>query len=230
MAYQDKYCIDCGKKIYYTSIRCRSCANKDENNPFFNKHHTKKSKLKIGNVSLGNQYRLNKASPNLDNYKYNISKKFLIKEYIKNKKSCFQIADKIGCSLNCIYHRLKKYNIKIRNRNEIHRGKKHHWYGKIIHGKWGKYKGINMRSSYEIAYAKYLDKNNIKWQYESKTFDLGYATYTPDFYLPNQDKYIEIKGYWRDDAKKKFKEFKNKYKEIVIEVLTKNKLEKLEVL
>ena len=67
-----------------------------------------------------------------------------------------------------------------------------------------------MRSSYEIAYAKYLDNMNIEWQYESTTFNLGDTTYTPDFYLPDRDKYIEIKGWWREDAKIKFKKFKNK--------------------
>ena len=72
---------------------------------------------------------------------------------------------------------------------------------------WGKYKGINMRSGYEIGYAKYLDKNNTKWEYEPKTFDLGYTTYTPDFYLPEKQVYVEIKGWMRLSAFKKIKKF-----------------------
>jgi len=83
-------------------------------------------------------------------------------------------------------------------------------------GKRDYYKNILMRSSYEIIYAKYLDKNEIKWKYEPKTFDLGKTTYTPDFYLPESDTYVEVKGYWLEDAKKKFKKFKDMYKEKII--------------
>ncbi|KKK80009.1 hypothetical protein LCGC14_2827790, partial [marine sediment metagenome] len=46
------------------------------------------------------------------------------------------------------------------------------------HGKGKYYKKIWMRSSYEIAYAKWLDENKIDWIYEGKTFDLGNTTYT----------------------------------------------------
>jgi len=99
----------------------------------------------------------------------------------------------------------------------------------LSHGKSGKYKGIWMRSSYELVYAKYLDSKNIKWKYESKTFDLGNMTYTPDFYLPKQDKYIEIKGYWRNDAKIKFNLFKKLYSHINIQVLYKSNLLQLGV-
>ena len=47
--------------------------------------------------------------------KYNITKKFLIIEYVKNKLSQLEIADKIGCSHVTIYRALKRYNIKIRD-------------------------------------------------------------------------------------------------------------------
>jgi DNA-directed RNA polymerase subunit RPC12/RpoP len=102
------------------------------------------------------------------------------------------------------------------------KGNKNSMFGKMTpHGKWNKYKGYKMRSSWEKYYAKYLDKNNIKWLYESKTFDLGNTTYTPDFYLPETNEYIEIKGYWREDAKIKFNLFKEKYKDLKIRVIDK---------
>lgn len=93
-----------------------------------------------------------------------------------------------------------------------------------------RYKGFLMKSSWEIVYAKWLDKQNIKWLYESKTFDLGNTTYTPDFYLPETEEYIEIKGYWRDDAKKKFNLFKKKFKDIKILIYNELKLKKLGVI
>ncbi len=92
------------------------------------------------------------------------------------------------------------------------------------------YKGIYFKSSYEFKYAKYLDNKNIKWLYESKIFDLGSCSYRPDFYLPKTYTYIEIKGYWRDDAKKKFKLFKKIYKNIKIKVLNKLILQEIGVL
>ena len=101
-------------------------------------------------------------------------------------------------------------------------------FAKLLHSKKIKYKGIWMRSGWEVKYAKWLDKQNIKWLYEPKTFDLGETTYTPDFYLPKKDLYIEIKGYLRNNSKNKMRLFYKKFKNLLI--LNKEKLIKLEVL
>lgn len=58
---------------------------------------------------------------------------------------------------------------------------------------------IRLRSKLEFRYAKYLDDNNIDWFYEYMAFpykgkDGRRRTYTPDFYLPSEDKFIEVKG------------------------------------
>jgi hypothetical protein len=111
------------------------------------------------------------------------------------------------------------------------KGRLNHRFGKPpSHGKRIKYKGIKMRSSWEVKYAKYLDKQGIKWIYEPKTFDLGNATYTPDFYLSESDTYVEIKGRWRDDAKKKFKLFQKKYYSMNIILLKEKELKKLGII
>jgi hypothetical protein len=96
--------------------------------------------------------------------------------------------------------------------------------GKLTHGRWGEYKGIKMRSSYERKYAEYLDKNSIKWYYEPKFFDIGGSNYVPDFYLPEFDEYVEIKGFWRDDALYKFEKFKSTYPDLKIKLLTSSEL------
>jgi hypothetical protein len=51
----------------------------------------------------------------------------------------------------------------------------------------------------ELEYAKVLDWHGIRWQYEPTTFVLardaeGRVTeaFTPDFYLPDQDLYLEV--------------------------------------
>jgi predicted nuclease of restriction endonuclease-like RecB superfamily len=78
---------------------------------------------------------------------------------------------------------------------------------KYTNSKKSYYKDIYMRSGWEIKYAKWLDSKNIKWEYEKDTFKLKDTTYTPDFYLPEQNIYIEIKGFMHLDAYFKIKEF-----------------------
>ena len=102
------------------------------------------------------------------------------------------------------------------------KGKNNHFYGKHRKPNFIKYRNIWMRSSWEVAYAKYLDKQKIKWQYEPKYFDLEKTTYTPDFYLPETDMYIEIKGYKSNVFIKKFKLFKKLYPNIKIKILDEN--------
>jgi hypothetical protein len=128
------------------------------------------------------------------------------------------------------HHTEKTKKLMTINRIGKYRGRKSSRFGKSSHGRWGNYKGIRMRSSWEIKYAKYLDKNKISWQYESKTFDLGNTTYTPDFYLSKTNEYIEIKGFWRIDAKKKFKQFKKQYSKIKITVLREKDLKDLQII
>lgn len=73
---------------------------------------------------------------------------------------------------------------------------------------------------------KFLDDEGHSWAYEPQSFPVTYTfknkllqgTYTPDFYLKDIKKYIEVKGYWRDDAKDKFQAFCEQYPNLIIEV------------
>lgn len=58
---------------------------------------------------------------------------------------------------------------------------------------------IKMRSRSEVAFAVLADSLSIKWSYEPQRFDLGWSAYVPDFYLPEYDHWVEIKGYFRPD-------------------------------
>ena len=53
-----------------------------------------------------------------------ITKKFLIKEYVKNEKSKEQLARELNCSVGVITNRLRKFNIHIRNLSGACRGDK----------------------------------------------------------------------------------------------------------
>lgn len=76
----------------------------------------------------------------------------------------------------------------------------------------GFYKGHYLRSSYEYAYAKYLDYHLIPWSFEDNTFDIGYKTYKPDFFFYDQKekliKIVEIKSRNENSKKKALKALK----------------------
>lgn len=110
------------------------------------------------------------------------------------------------------------------------RGKGNSMYGKTPLWIRVKYKGINMRSSWEVAYAKYLDRNKVKWLYEPKTFDLGGMTYTPDFYLIEKEIYIEIKGYLSLEGKNKINLFRKNFSNLNLLVYRQNHLRRMKVL
>lgn len=69
------------------------------------------------------------------------------------------------------------------------------------------YKGVDLHGSWELAYAKWLDSQNIRWKRNTETFSYVFENktrkYTPDFYLIDSDEYVEIKGYQtaKDNAK-----------------------------
>lgn len=114
------------------------------------------------------------------------------------------------------------------------KGKDSNFYGKKYWPKRGKeliYDNIRFRSNWEVLTAKYFDKNNIKWQYEPKVFLLNEEmTYTPDFYLLDSNKWIEVKGYWYDDAIIKYNKFIEIFKNIEIEIWDEAKLKQYNIL
>lgn len=69
------------------------------------------------------------------------------------------------------------------------------------------YKGYRFRSRLEARWAVFFDALGVKWEYEKEGFDLGEAGwYLPDFWLPAQEWWIEIKpnvgGVVGDELKK----------------------------
>ena len=91
--------------------------------------------------------------------------------------------------------------------------------GKLFSNKQGKRKDLKdtyFRSAWEANYARYLNYFKVKWEYEPKTFMFekikkGTRSYTPDFYLPDEDRWVEIKGYFSAKDKTKIKRFKKYY-------------------
>lgn len=75
------------------------------------------------------------------------------------------------------------------------------WYNSPIAGR------VYLRSTYEIAYARYLDENRINWRLNSDYFEYFYEEnihkYYPDFYLVDENCFVEVKGFKtkKDEAK-----------------------------
>jgi hypothetical protein len=56
------------------------------------------------------------------------------------------------------------------------------------------YNGYRFRSRLEARWAVFFDTLGIKYEYEKEGFDLDGMWYLPDFWLPEQECYVEIKG------------------------------------
>jgi len=133
-----------------------------------------------------------------------------------------------------ISHLGKKQSEETKLKRSVNmRGNKNPMFGKVpkFTGKRFYYNSplqgeVCFRSSYELAYVKYLDANKILWYYEIETFDLGDSTYTPDFFLPATEQFIEIKGYMRKKSQEKINKFLDQYP-WDLEILRRNDLIKL---
>lgn len=71
------------------------------------------------------------------------------------------------------------------------RGERNYFWAKPSHGRWQTYERadgrvIRLRSTWELAVARWLDRMAIPWEYEPRRFQLADRTYTPDFWLPTR--------------------------------------------
>lgn len=97
----------------------------------------------------------------------------------------------------------------------------HPMFGKTSTYKRFRYRSIWFKSSWEVLFAKWLDLQEILWKYEFKTFKLKNTTYTPDFYIPLYDVFVEIKGWQR---RNKPKLLKQRYSHINIKLFDRKKI------
>jgi hypothetical protein len=210
-------CIDCGKKLVRQDAkRCKSCAKKGILNSNY-----KKGKY-IQNIYLClecNRPISHMASQGLCKSCFQKGSRNL--SWKGGLPHCIDCGKQLGLYAYQITKRCRRcFGLSIR-------GKKNPNYGKSPNWKRIKYKNTWMRSTWEVAYAKYLDKNKTKWLYEPKTFDLENTTYTPDFYLPESDTYIEIKGWMRIKSQDKIDRISQQIK---IKIIDKKILKELKII
>jgi hypothetical protein len=249
------YCIDCKKETKGFGIRCPQCFSKGVKNG--NYKHGKYIVVYHNCIICGKKVSCNCKSGHCTECK-NKLKRQNRKRYCEDcgkeisKKSPQRKTNKcLSCFNNSNIGKKRPehskrmlgrdnpmFNVHLKVKqstkkkiSKAMKGNKNPMYGKTCpHSKYGQYNNIWMRSGYEIAYAKYLDKQGIKWQYEPKRFYFCNLSYLPDFYLPESDTYVEIKGWWRKQFQKRFKLFKKYNPKIKIIVLMQKELKKLGVL
>jgi len=79
--------------------------------------------------------------------------------------------------------------------------------------------GFYTRSKWERNYIRYLKYFNMAFMYEPKTFKFPIGlykrntSYVPDFYLYEQNTWIEVKGWMSPDSKTKIARFRKHFPE-----------------
>jgi hypothetical protein len=72
--------------------------------------------------------------------------------------------------------------------------------------------------SYEAGVVEYLNRNRVRFMWQPRVFQMPpdasgrHRSYRPDLYLVDEDKWVEIKGYFRKDAYDKWSWFSGEYK------------------
>ena len=89
-------------------------------------------------------------------------------------------------------------------------------YSHTTSGKRSDLGGKFFRSKTEANYARVLNFMGIIWEYEPRDFYFegirrGCVSYTPDFYLPIEDRWIEVKGWLDKKGTTKLNRFKKYY-------------------
>jgi hypoxanthine phosphoribosyltransferase len=89
----------------------------------------------------------------------------------------------------------------------------------------------------ELECAKVLDFHGVPWQYEPRTFALEHdgdgrivEAFTPDFYLPEQDLYLEVtvmKQSLVTRKNRKLRKLRQKYPEVKIKLFYRRDVERL---
>lgn len=78
--------------------------------------------------------------------------------------------------------------------------------------------GMYFRSNWEANFARILNLEGLKWEYEQYTFELTpFMSYTPDFKI--NDCYFEIKGRYTDLCMEKLSLFQEKFPHILLIII-----------
>ncbi len=131
-----------------------------------------------------------------------LNKEELYDLYYNQHLTTIQIATKYQVAHSTVWENLKRLNIPIKPRIG-----KHEFIPELNHFS---------RSSWEKSTALWLKKKHYTYFYEPKVFNTANGYYRPDFYLPDRNIYIEVKGRWYRDAKEKFLHFWQRHPNVLL--------------
>jgi len=80
---------------------------------------------------------------------------------------------------------------------------------------------IYFYSRWEANVARLFTHLRMSWEYAPTSFDIGRQMYTPDFYLPETDMYIEVKNFMWTYSKIRDEKFRTAYPNIPLLVILK---------
>lgn len=100
-------------------------------------------------------------------------------------------------------------------------GRKNGMFGKTTKSRMGFRKDLGhfVRSTWEADYCRVLNYLGVKYEYEPETFDLGEVSYTPDFYIPSENRFVEIKGWMTEKSAMRISLFREKFPEKRLDVV-----------
>lgn len=245
-------CEKCGKEISNNNYKkhVQSCKNKTENNKIKIQDEWLQPNGKYKCPYCGKEYKKLGIKGHIWRYHTEEGKNFDPNRGYKNGS---RKAWNKGLTKE-IDERVKKYGESISNtfKQNLHPwlGKKHkketieklslaavlNHKGGYKHVPYIKYtlkngKEIELRGSYELRFAKWLDKNNIDWEYQKSISYIdkeGIKRYfAPDFYLTSINEFIDTKGTLFEEFREKMN-FVKEQKGITIHLLFEDKLKALE--
>jgi len=190
------YCQYCGKECKnLNSLKqheCRCQLNPNKIDLSYIRESNKKRIYKTG--FKGTNQFIKAKELGLEIPKVSNETKEKISKIWKGKKLPKEMKEKIK----------KSIKEKVKNEN---------WHLSFSKSRTIEYNGIKFLGSWEVKFAKYLDNKNIKWERPHKTYKYIFENethrYLPDFYLPEYNLYIEIKGYPSFKDFSKWEQFPN---------------------
>lgn len=100
--------------------------------------------------------------------------------------------------------------------------------------KWYEVDGQLLQGTWERDFAMKLTELGIKWvKIKTNSYTLKYImdgvvrNYTPDFYLPDNDLFIEVKGFWWGRDKEKMRLVQEQHSKVNIVIIEKEQFDKI---
>jgi hypothetical protein len=211
-----KKCEICGKEFWiFPSQKRRFCSWACK---IQEQKRMRVKRIKKQCLSCKKTYQINPNKPSNKNKKFCNRK--CQHEYSQVKKKCITCGKDFfvkrskshlykRCSRECQYHDQSNGKIKIK-----------------VNGRTGYRKDIKnspyFKSALEADFVRALDYLDIKYEYENHTFGYKEKKYTPDFYLPEFDMFIELKGV--EKGSKPFQKFMRRNVEAYTKTIKRNLL------